>query len=185
MHLFIALPVLTTTNNLPSGYSVQTKSKTILVSLAFTLIVGLFLDQADVGAAARSQKTMIQNDPSLVRVQLHPDQQLTFYYFHNQRRCKSCLGVEAAITEFLKHSFSKELTSGQIQLTLLNSDLKENQHLVNQFNITFSTLVVAFDTKNKQRQWQRFDDVWSTYSNSNTFNDYMHKNLHQLTGSEL
>lgn len=159
---------------------VQIKSKQVLILLVLAIVFGLFCNQLAFNSTSETLLTPVQAPPPQVQLKLQPKQQLTFYYFHNQRRCKTCLKVEAAISEFVQHSFAKELASGQIRLVKLNAELEQNQPLVKKFNIAFSTLVVALDSEHSQSQWLHFDEVWRKYSDHGNFNRYMASQLQQL-----
>lgn len=81
---------------------------------------------------------------------------LTVYYFHGDMRCKTCTSFEKLTEETLKDNFSKELASGKIVYRVINLDLKENAHFVEDFNLTTKSVVLS-----EPGRFRNLDQIWT------------------------
>ena len=64
------------------------------------------------------------------------------YYFHATMRCPTCLAVEEQTRKTLDESFTEDLKTGTIKLTVLNLEEKENKAITEQFEIGWSSLIL-------------------------------------------
>lgn len=65
------------------------------------------------------------------------------YYFHTTRRCPTCLAIEKVTEEVLKEDvYAETNTKGNIRYESLNADDSANKELVNELQISGSSLLV-------------------------------------------
>lgn len=69
------------------------------------------------------------------------------YYFHNTRRCPTCMAIEKETKKVLDELFSDELKNGEIVFKSCNAEDKENKELVKKLGVTGSALIVVKDDK--------------------------------------
>lgn len=82
------------------------------------------------------------------------------YYFHGDRRCRTCLGIQATIEQAIKERFVAEAASGKLVYKEVNIDQEANKPFVQQFQLSFSTMVVATMKGDKTLQWEDCKKVW-------------------------
>jgi hypothetical protein len=91
--------------------------------------------------------------------QATPDQ-VVVYYFHNTRRCRTCLGIQAAIDQTIKERFAADTASGRLQFVEVNVDEPQHAHYVQEFGLSFSSMVVAAKQGLQTVKWENADKVW-------------------------
>jgi len=82
------------------------------------------------------------------------------YYFHGDRRCRTCLGIQATIEQTLNERFAAETADGSLVYREVNTDQEAGKPFIQQFQLSFSTLIVALEKDGKTLQWENCDKVW-------------------------
>lgn len=65
------------------------------------------------------------------------------YYFHNTRRCPTCLAIEKEAKKVLEDSFAEACEKGEIAFEAYNAEDSENKELVKKMNVTGSALIIV------------------------------------------
>jgi hypothetical protein len=60
------------------------------------------------------------------------------YYFHVMVRCTTCRNIEMHSKEAIHDRFGKELAAGQLEWRLVNVQLPENRHFIEDFRLSTS-----------------------------------------------
>ena len=82
-----------------------------------------------------------------------PEYRVVVYYFHRTMRCSSCLSLEAMTAKGLVR-FSAEREQGTLAWRPLNLDEPENEHFVDDFDLSFNTVVIAREERGVQTSWR-------------------------------
>lgn len=82
------------------------------------------------------------------------------YYLHGDRRCPTCLGIQARIEEVLRERFAAEQAAQRLMFRDVNYDQDANKPIARQFEISFSSMVVARVQDGKITEWENCDKVW-------------------------
>ena len=98
------------------------------------------------------------------------------YYFHPTARCEGCLNMESFLEELIDTKYSKE---GFI-FTELNIEDKENQHYRKDYDLKFSSVILAKYEGDKQSKWKNLDSVWSFTEKKEEFFRYTEKEINQF-----
>jgi hypothetical protein len=88
-----------------------------------------------------------------------PDK-IIVYYFHATRRCPTCLGIQANIEQTINEKFAEETAAGKLAFEELNFEEEANKHFVEQYELSFSTMIVAAQAGGKTVKWENGEDVW-------------------------
>ena len=104
-------------------------------------------------------------------VNTKPDK-VVVYYFHGDRRCKTCLGIQSAIQQTIKERFADETANGLVEFLEVNIDQEENKPFVKEFELSFSTLVVAAKDGSNTVKWENCQQVWEHAHNHPILMDY-------------
>ncbi|MCG6189235.1 nitrophenyl compound nitroreductase subunit ArsF family protein [Maribellus maritimus] len=67
------------------------------------------------------------------------------YYFHNTRRCPTCMAIEKETKKVLEDSFAESVGKGDIVFKAYNAEEAENRELVKKMNVTGSALIIVKD----------------------------------------
>jgi len=82
------------------------------------------------------------------------------YYFHRTQRCPTCRAIESYAREAVEQAFPAELESGRVEWHTVNLDEPGQSHFVDDYQLTFSTLVVVAKDGGSQTSWRNLSDVW-------------------------
>ncbi len=147
-----------------SGKLVKTISCIYLLTLCMIALPGFF------GAPARAQSTAagVSAEKTVV------------YYFHGNRRCSTCRGIEAHTREVVESDFGELLRSGRMEFKSVNLDRSENEHFVKDFQLVSRTVVLAREANGKILQWKNLDQVWLLAHQTDKFKAYIKGELEKF-----
>lgn len=64
------------------------------------------------------------------------------YYFHGDRRCKTCKAVGSVSKEYLESNYAKEMEAGIINFHDVNFDQEEHKILAEKMEVSGSSLLI-------------------------------------------
>lgn len=102
---------------------------------------------------------------------------VTVYYFHNTRRCGTCLGIQKGIEETIHTKFAKDLEAGLLVFEELNMEEDANKKYVKEFKLSFSSMVVAAKQDGKTVQFENAGKVWDFAHSENELKEYVEKSV--------
>lgn len=100
---------------------------------------------------------------------------LIAYYFHTTARCVTCRNIEAYAIEAIEKWKAENETP--IAWKDLNIEDSVNGHYVNEYELQFSSLVVAKFTGGKKTNWKNLEDTWKLVNDKNAFIKYVDSEL--------
>lgn len=68
-------------------------------------------------------------------------------YFHNTRRCETCLAIEEQAKLALEENYKPQLDKGEIVFTAYNFDDKANKKIIKEMKVAGQALLVVKDGK--------------------------------------
>ena len=97
------------------------------------------------------------------------------YYFHPSARCETCLNIEA----YSKNAVETWSTDNKRELAwkALNIDDPYNEHFRNDFNLQFSSLVIAEYKEGKIAKWKNLEEIWNLADDKSKFISYVNNEL--------
>jgi len=95
------------------------------------------------------------------------------YYFHGERRCKTCRAIEAYAEEVVKSRFAKELKAGSLSWKVVNYDEPDNEHFIEDFGLVSASLVIAEMNGNEPVRFEILQKVWSLVRDKPGFDQYV------------
>jgi len=95
------------------------------------------------------------------------------YYFHGKRRCNTCNTIEAYTQEALNTGFADLMKSGGITWQTANFEADENKHFEKDFELMFSSVIVAKYKDGKQVEWKNLQKVWEVVRDKEKFTKYI------------
>ena len=103
------------------------------------------------------------------------------YYFHRTARCPTCLSMEAWTGQTVEALASGKVPQ-KLALRAVNLDLPENQHFVEDFQITFSTVVIAEVQNGNPLRWKNLENVWNFSHDEETYKEYLESEIGPFFG---
>lgn len=147
----------------------------ILVLMPATLgIIGCTQDspgQSEAIAQTTSLAALAAVPAGAVQADARPDKVMA-YYFHTTRRCRTCLGIQATIEKTIQENFLGQTGTGLLTFQSINIDQDENKHFAKDFDISFSTMIIAATKGDKAIKWEKFDGVWDYAHEPEKLTDY-------------
>lgn len=132
-------------------------------------------DAQNSDAAVAPQKDAIQKEsPKPAKVD-----KVAVYYFHNTRRCPTCLGIQKGIEQTIDAKFSKDIEAGMLEFVELNMEEAPNKKYVEQFQLSFSTMIVAAEAEGETKKWENAGKVWDFAHSPDELKTYVEKTIRQ------
>ena len=95
------------------------------------------------------------------------------YYFHGNYRCASCTKLEKYSRDAITMYFDKEIKQGFFSFKTVNTDLSENKHFLQDYQLYTKSLVLIAVKNNKPLKWKNLDKIWQHLNNQNDFYKYV------------
>lgn len=137
----------------------------------FLLLSVVCLAVALVGYQLFTASAVNGNDSVSVRPQLKDG--INVYYFHGNQRCTTCVRMEGFTKDTLNQYFSQQVNDGQVQLNIINVDLNENQHFIDDYQLIFRTVVIANAKEGVETDWRRLDKIWELANDEAAYQGYL------------
>ena len=141
---------------------------TVILCMTCLLILGCVTKDQNIGQENRPMSGNIAEEGFSPR-----DWKVTIYYFHGEFRCPACLKIEDLITRMVPEIFPDELSSGGLELRIVNRDLPENKQFTRLFNIEGQSLIVAVYHKGELNNWRPLSGIMEMYEDEGNFFDYL------------
>ena len=145
-----------------------------------TVALGLFA-AVSVGYVIFDEAT--RSDPVPTAVEQFEGDRLVAYYFHGNRRCKTCNAIEAYARETIEKRFPEELRSGRIVWRTLNYEDEVNASYRERFMIVSSALVLSDVRSGTERDWHDLDEVWVLEIDKPKFMAYVEREVRTVLES--
>lgn len=94
-------------------------------------------------------------------------------YFHGNVRCATCKKVEAYAREAVEEGFRPEVASGVVEFRAVNVEAAENEHYVEDFQLTNKSVIVTEEVNGVVSRWAKLDDVWGLVGNRDAYLVYV------------
>lgn len=109
-----------------------------------------------------------------------PDK-VVVYYFHGDRRCRTCMGIQSTIVKTIKERFAAETGSGALAFQEINYEASGNEHFVKDFDLSSSTMVVTARKGQALVKWEN-TKVWDYAHDDQGLADYTEKQIRAYLG---
>jgi len=98
---------------------------------------------------------------------------LIAYYFMNDVRCPSCVKIETWTHGAIEEAFADELKEGKIVWRMVNTDTKENNHFIKDYEIVTKQVILVEMNKGKEVKWTNLGEVWNLLGDEEKFKTYI------------
>ena len=102
---------------------------------------------------------------------------LVAYYFHGNFRCDNCRKIEQYSREAIEEYFVEELKTKKLTFTIINTDLSENKHFIEDYQLYTSSLVIAEYKDGEQIRWKNLAKVWDYLNDKDAFYEYVRSEI--------
>ena len=105
-------------------------------------------------------------------------QRILAYYFHPTARCVTCRNIEGYSIEAINEW--EEKSGKKVIWKELNIEDSVNEHYVSEYNLEFSSLVIARYTEGRKDKWKNLEDTWKLVNDKESFKKYVTFELNQF-----
>jgi hypothetical protein len=95
------------------------------------------------------------------------------YYFHGNYRCASCTKLEKYSRDAINMYFGREIKQGLLSFKAVNTDLSENKHFLQDYQLYTKSLVLIATKNNKTVKWKNLEKTWQHLNNKTDFYNYV------------
>ncbi len=95
------------------------------------------------------------------------------FYFHATYRCKTCTTIEQYSRETIETNFKEQLDKGTLRFTEVNFDKPENRHYLQDYKLTYRSLVIVRYKDGKQVTFKNLEKIWQLKDNKADFSKYV------------
>lgn len=113
---------------------------------------------------------------------LLPPEGVVVVNFHGANRCNACREIGAEAQAVVEKDFAAEVKSGRMNWRVINFEAPGNQHFVEDYGLTASTIVVTRREGGRDAEWQRLDAVWDHLFEGPAMRAYLNEHIAQVTG---
>ena len=99
------------------------------------------------------------------------------FYFHGNYRCGNCKKIEQYSHEAIDKYFKEQLKTKKLAFNIINTDLIENKHFVEDYQLYTRSLIVAEFNDGKQVKWKNLTKVWDYLNDRDTFYKYVQSEI--------
>jgi hypothetical protein len=94
-------------------------------------------------------------------------------YFHGDRRCPTCMKLEAYSSEAIQSGFEKEVKDSLLVFRTVNWDREENAHYIDDYKLFTKALILSRVRDGKEIAWTNLDSIWQYVGDKETFIKYV------------
>jgi len=120
----------------------------------------------DVQAASKASTTTTSTQKT-------ETEKIIAYYFHTTYRCATCRRIEAYSKQAIDFGFAPELAKGSLEFRLVNVELPENQHFMQDYKLFTKSLVLVRFKSGSQVEWKNLSKVWELTGEHDAFLSYV------------
>ncbi len=104
------------------------------------------------------------------------------FYFHSNRRCKTCLKIESLATKALTEGFADALGEGKLSWDVVNFEEAGNEHIVKDYGLVSQSVVLVRPNAGDTASWKNLDRVWELVSDDSAFVNYVQTEVKTFLG---
>ena len=101
--------------------------------------------------------------------------------FHAAIRCNGCREIDRETQAVLKSDFSAALESGRMGHAVINFEVPANQHFIQDYGLTTSTVVLVRRKEGQDIAWDRLDAVWNHLYDGPAMREYLKERISRIT----
>jgi hypothetical protein len=99
------------------------------------------------------------------------------YYFHVTVRCTTCRNIENYSKDVIHERFAQELASHRLEWRLVNVQLPENRHYIQDYQLFTKSLVLVLEQGGKEKEFKVLNDTWELVGDKAKMQKYVEKEV--------
>lgn len=103
--------------------------------------------------------------------------QIVVYYLHGNRRCPTCMKLEAYSQEAVHSGFAEELEDSILVWQVINFEEDGNEHYVKDYKLYAQSLVLSRVRNGEEVEWRNLDRIWKLVGSKEKYIEYVTSEL--------
>lgn len=125
-----------------------------------------------------AQAEVISQSPS-------PERVIMAYYFHGDKRCKTCVSIEEMAQQTIEREFPLAVAAEELQWKTINVDQPENEHFIDDYQLAAKTIVLSEVVEGKEVNWVNLDQVWELVHEPEEYISYIQENVETMLDTDV
>jgi hypothetical protein len=114
-----------------------------------------------------------------------PQRVIMAYYFHGDKRCKTCVSIEEMAQQTIEREFPLAMAAEELQWKTINVDQPENEHFIDDYQLAAKTIVLSEVVEGKEVNWVNLDQVWELVHEPEEYISYIKKNVGTMLDTDV
>jgi hypothetical protein len=154
----------------------------LLIAFVMVIIGSIAIKENGGKAETEPQEVAINKHPepseplSKVQASLQKSK-VVAYYFHGTARCVTCRDIESYTKEAIETGFPEAIKTERLEFRAVNVDEPQNEHFVQNYQLSASSVVVARFTNGEQADWKNLQLVWELVPDHDAFMVYVQEEI--------
>lgn len=149
----------------------QILTAVLLLFVAVSLIAVVIRERGS-GSSSADKEGILQGDKTVV------------YFFHGNKRCKTCNNMEQYTRQSLRDNFGQQLADGSVELRLVNLDESKNAHFADDYGMDVRVVVLSRILDGKEVGWKKLERVWELSGDESAYREYIASSLSDMLRGE-
>ena len=137
------------------------------------LLVALLLSATALAAEPVAEQASERAAEDSVVTPTSGDEQYIVYYLHGDRRCATCMKLEAYSHEAITTGFADALEDSSVVWRVVNFDEEENEHYVKDYKLYSQSVVISHVKDGEEVGWKNLDRIWKLVGDQEEFIAYV------------
>lgn len=114
--------------------------------------------------------------------ELSEGKKVIVYYFHTNVRCPTCKKIEQLTQSTIAEKFHQELESGELVWRLVNTDLPENGHFVDRYQLITKSVVLSEEINGEEQRFSNLPKIWELIGSDDEYRTYIRSEVATFLG---
>ncbi len=106
------------------------------------------------------------------------------YYLHGDRRCATCIKLEAYSREAIEAGFVSDLEAGGLVWRVVNFEDEGNEHFVDDYELYTKAVILSRISDGKETGWKNLDKIWELVGDQEKFTEYVQSETEAFLSQE-
>lgn len=150
--------------------------KASYMTLVLAAMVALMVAIAGAEGVEEEPAVEVVSNPAVTTV-VTPAEEMTdqviAYYLHGERRCATCIKLEAYSKEAIETGFVDELEAGGLVWRVINFEEEGNEHFVDDYELYTKAVILSRQSDGQETGWKNLDKIWELVGDQEKFAEYI------------
>jgi hypothetical protein len=101
------------------------------------------------------------------------DSRVIAYYFHSERRCATCMKLEAYSQEAIESGFGDLLADSSLVWRVVNFESADNEHFAKGYQLYSQAVILSRLENGTEVGWVNLDQIWTLVGDKEKFVAYI------------